>query len=218
MNLHEAPHPMAAHQRRSDDVVLVGLCGRAGSGKDTAADHLCAHYGFVRASFAEGPRVMLEALLAHLGEDHAWLYEPAMKERPIPTLGASYRKLMQTLGTDWGRDMVGWRLWIDILARHLGLDNAAPVHDRIVVTDVRYPNEAVWLKGQGGHLLMVSRTTAPPVREHSSEQHFAQLQHMADTMICNDDTRLESLHSLLDGTMADLGCELRPALAEGIGA
>jgi len=96
------------------DVTLIGLAAAAGSGKDTAADHLCARYGFVRASFAEAPRVMLEALLSHIGVDHAWLHEPRLKESPMPVLEHSYRTLMQTLGTEWGRNMVGHGLWVRV--------------------------------------------------------------------------------------------------------
>ena len=194
------------------DVILIGLAAAAGSGKDTAADHLCARYGFVRASFAEAPRVMLEALLSHIGVDHAWLHEPRLKESPMPVLEHSYRTLMQTLGTEWGRNMVGHGLWVRVLEHHLGLDVAQPVHDRIVVTDVRYPNEAALLRQHGGHLVGITRPDAPAVRPHSSEAHFAELHAEADTTIVNCSSHLAGLHTLLDGLMHQLGVDERPAL------
>ena len=196
------------------DLTLIGLCGPAGSGKDTAADHLVREYGFVRASFAEAPRSMLEALLSHINADHAYLYEPRLKPQPIPVLGTSYRQLMQTLGTDWARNMLDADIWLRVLARHLGLDVDQPVHDRIVVTDIRYPNEAAWLKQHGGHLVGIQRPDAPAVRPHTSEQHFNALHAAADTTIVNSSSQLAGLHSLLDGLMHQLGVEERPALAE----
>ena len=48
------------------DPTILGLAGAAGSGKDTAADYLCTHYGFVRCAFADGLKTMLEALLEHV--------------------------------------------------------------------------------------------------------------------------------------------------------
>lgn len=194
------------------DITLIGLCAAAGSGKDTAADHLCARYGFVRASFAEAPRTMLEALLSYINADHAYLHEPGLKEFPIPVLGYSYRLLMQTIGTDCMRNMIDGDIWLRVLASHLGLDAGQPVHDRIVVTDVRYPNEAAWLKHHGGHLVGIQRPYALPVRGHSSEQHFEELHAQADTTIVNCSSHLAGLHTLLDGLMHQLGLAERPHL------
>jgi hypothetical protein len=197
-----------------EPLILLGLTARAGSGKDTAADYLCQRYGFVRAGFADAPRNMLEALLEHVGVDHAWLFEPTLKERSIPVLGTSYRRTMQTLGTEWGRDMLDWDLWVRVLDAHLGLTADRPVHDRIVITDVRFPNEAAWLHEQGGHLVRLVREQTAPVHPHISEQYTDKL--AADSAIVNNSPTIAGLHSLLDGLMAQLRCEERePLFHEG---
>lgn len=197
-----------------DPIILLGLTARAGSGKDTAADYLCQRYGFVRAAFAEAPRNMLEALLAHAGVDHAWLFEPGRKEQPMPVLGTSYRRAMQTLGTEWGRGLLDDDVWVRVLDAHLGLSAQQPVHDRIVITDVRFPNEAAWLRQQGGHLLRLVREQAAPVHDHVSEQHTDTLE--ADSSLVNNSPTVAGLHTLLDGMMATLGCDERePLFHEG---
>lgn len=33
--------------------MLIGICGQAGSGKDTVADHLCKNFSFVKVAFAD---------------------------------------------------------------------------------------------------------------------------------------------------------------------
>ncbi len=83
----------------------------------------------------------------------------------------------------------------------------APVHDRIVVSDVRFLNEATWLCSMGGHLVRLHRDSAPPVRAHSSEQSVLLLP--ADVDLRNDGPTFAGLHGLMDGVMADLGVERR---------
>lgn len=192
------------------EITLIGLTGRAGSGKDTAGDYLCQEYGFVRASFAQPLKDMLEAMLEHANVDHIWLHEPAFKNHDIPGLGASARTMMQTLGTEWGRTCIGADLWVQLLDRHLGLSAGNPVHDRIVITDVRFPNEAAWVKASGGQLLKLVRDEAQPVRAHESEQYADTLP--ADCAIHNSGSGFLGLHSMLDGHMASLGMEPRPGL------
>ena len=112
---------------------------------------------------------------------------------------------MQSLG-DWGRSM-HHDYWVQCLALAAGVPNA-PVHDRILISDVRYPNEAAWLLEHGGVLIRLVRDTAEPVRSHSSEQHWADLP--ADITLVNNGPTLEGLHGLLRGAMADLGLDARP--------
>jgi len=186
------------------DPLVIGLTGRAGAGKDTAADHLCRHYGFVRCSFAAALKDMAAQLLEEAGHDYAYLHEPGLKEQPIPSLhGISARKLMQTMG-DWGRALHP-DLWVTLMAGRLGMHppQLAPVHDRIVITDVRFPTEAAWVRDQGGLLVRLVREHAAPVRPHISEQHADTLPAHLD--LPNDGITPLGLHSLLDSLMADLG-------------
>lgn len=64
--------------------------------------------------------------------------------------GPETRQLMQRLGTDVMRDMYGSNVWVD----HLG---ARIAHKNVVVTDVRFDNEAAWVKEMDGELYKVVR-------------------------------------------------------------
>ena len=154
-----------------ETICLIGLTGQAGVGKDTVAERLCDVHHFAAESFAAPIKSMLEALLSDHNIDHAHLYERALKESPIPIINASPRRLMQLLGTEWGRS-IDPDLWVRLAAQRVGLHNlphSSPVHDRLVMTDVRFANEAAWIRSHGGRIVRISRPGTPSVAHHSSE-------------------------------------------------
>lgn len=190
--------------------ILIGLTGHAGTGKDTAADYLCAEYGFVRASFAGPIKAMAEALYATLGISDEPLHAPALKNVGLAALGGySSRYLLQTLGTEWGRKYMGHDFWLNATLRAVGLDHGdTPVHDRIVITDVRFPNEARRLKALGGTLIRLHRDVDTGTPAHASEDQINGLG--AQITLVNNGSHKAGLHTMLDGAMADLHCAPRP--------
>ncbi len=188
------PTPRPRH-----DPLIVGITGRAGAGKDTLAEHLVARHGFVRYAFADPLKAMLEALFAEVGIASAWMTDRELKERMIPQLGVSSREMLQRLGTEWGRQM-RQDFWLKAAEAVLGLPGA-PVHDRIVITDVRFPNEAAWLRGHEGVLWRVRRHQAPAVRWHESEAHSELMAAHAELDNCG---ALWQLHEQADELMRGL--------------
>lgn len=188
------------------DPVLIGLIGRAGSGKTAAAYHLMTRHGFIAVAFADVLKNdVIEPMLTALGIDYAHLHEPTLKNTPLPGYEREQltaRKMMQEFGDAGRRCAPDW--WVDQLAASVGLtaEHAhTPIHDRIVVSDVRYPNEAAWVLRHGGVLVRLTREDAEPVREHSSEQHADTLTAHVD--IANNGPTLLGLHTLLDNVLAD---------------
>lgn len=131
-------------------MVLIGLTGPARSGKDTAADRLCDKERFLRAAFAD---VMRDAVVAITGVSEE-LFNSTAKEVPLRDLGVSPRRLMQTLGTDWGRNMVTPEIWLNPVKKKWE-DCKDHGLGRMVITDVRFNNEAEWIREQGGHVVHV---------------------------------------------------------------
>lgn len=148
--------------------LIIGLTGYAGSGKDTAAAYLR------EALEARGHRVScaafadpIRAALLAMGVPSSYIYTRELKEQPVPGWGKSYRELAQTLGTEWGRSLVGDDVWVRRIERHIeGLFNRPAV---LIATDVRLQNEADWITTRGGMLVRVDRPGVAPVRSHSSE-------------------------------------------------
>lgn len=172
--------------------ILLGLAGPARAGKDTVADHLVKAHGFARLAFA-GP---LRDMLVHgLGIPRARLDGPD-KETPIDWIGKSPRQLMQTLGTEWGRQLVADDLWINI-ARQRARNLMRAGVTRIVFTDCRFPNEQAFLYGIGGSVWHLRRAAAAAVNPHASESGLPFARGI-DELLVNDGT-LDDLRDLVDG-------------------
>jgi hypothetical protein len=129
--------------------VAVLLCGRAHAGKSTAATCLLAAVpGFTELSFA-GPlkAICLDACRLLLPRAAAeavtveWFHDPVLKATPLQFLKTlTPRVIMQTLGTDVLRAHLGPDVFVHgLLARAA---EAAAAGKHIVVSDVRFPNEA----------------------------------------------------------------------------
>ncbi len=149
---------------------IIGLTGLAGSGKDTVRAMLEQDHGFTGLAFADPIRLMLCALLQYAGADASHMTDRALKEAQMPQLaGLSYRELAQTLGTEWGRS-VRPDLWLRLAQSRvavLATESTEPL--RVVISDVRFLNEATWIQSMGGEIWRVERPGTQPVRQHSSE-------------------------------------------------
>lgn len=146
---------------------LVGLIGRKGSGKDTAAAALLSE-GYQNVKFAGALKDMIRCLLAYQGVDSDTIermVEGDLKEAPTPHLaGRTPRYAMQTLGTEWGRDLIGEDFWTAVTMARVG-------DRKTVITDVRFPNEVQSVEAAGGFPFGISADWIKPVAgEHESER------------------------------------------------
>lgn len=182
---------------------LIGLTGLAGSGKDASRRFLEAH-GYTGFAFADPIRSMLRELLTSNGIDSTYMDERALKEAIIPALGVSYRHMAQTLGTEWGRSLQG-DFWLRLAGAYMAdiLDQGFEPC-RFVISDVRFQNEADWVRARGGVIWRVERTSAAPVRAHASELEISGL--TCDRVIKNN------------GSLCELGTAVDEALASTLEA
>jgi len=103
-------------------MIVFGLSGKAGSGKDTMAKYLCNMYGFYRVAFGDG-------LKDHCVSVHGW---DGKKDD-------AGRNLLQVEGTDKHREAYP-DVWVDIARVKIKMLEADG-YDKIVITDMRFPNE-----------------------------------------------------------------------------
>lgn len=173
---------------RAERFRLVGIAGRAGSGKNTLGGMIP---GAVVVQLADP---IYAGLATMLGVPEALLRHRQFKEQPIGWLGKSPRQLLQTLGTEWGRDGVASDLWIGIARRRIEAlrDAGAAV---VVIADVRFENEADMIRADGGQVWHVRRAaaTATPA-DHSSETGVAMRD--GDVTIDNDGTLDDLRHAV----------------------
>lgn len=125
---------------------VIGFTGPARSGKDTAADFLATELDLQKVSFA----TPLKAMLRTLGLTDSQL-NGDLKEVVDPRFGCTPRHMMQTLGTEWGRDLISQDIWVqalhdELVQGDLLLESSI---QGVVVADVRLPNEAEWVREHG---------------------------------------------------------------------
>lgn len=151
---------------------IIGLTGPAGCGKSTAAEYLVRHHDFVEMSFADPLKDMLAAFLALPREKlDLILADRTFKESPLAALsGQSPRYALQTLGTEWGRNLMHPDLWLVGLRTRMEWIEHTLAHEYrgIVISDVRFANEATFIR-ERGTLIHLRRQHAQQARNHVSE-------------------------------------------------
>jgi hypothetical protein len=150
----------------------VGLIGQARSGKDTAASALVRMRDYTRLAFADplksmalninpyiptgyGVTVRLAPLIADVG------WELAKDRYP------EVRRILQYVGQSIREQDEDY--WLNVLLRKV--DGADRLNMPVVVTDVRYPNEADTLRARGFTLVRIVR---PEVAKAGAEVHISE--------------------------------------------
>lgn len=151
---------------------LIGITGLRGSGKSTLARHLCDAHDFREVSFAEPLKRGIQEMF--MLSDVQLFGTDKDKEEVDPFWGVTPRELMQVIGTDLVREelvkrlpqLAGESVWIRACERRLKMLNVVGSH-RIVISDVRFPNEVAFIRRQGGSIWHVRR----PGQENSAFSH-----------------------------------------------
>lgn len=148
--------------------MLIGITGFAGVGKDTAAEALRSQLGFVVKPFA-GPLKMAASVLFG---NHLGVYSDRfMKESVDSFWGMTHRKQLQLLGTEAIRKTFGDDFWLKRM--ELEISTMQAKYPRVVIPDVRFDNEADWVRSQGGHIVHVTApwetTLSSEATQHASE-------------------------------------------------
>lgn len=181
---------------------LIGLMGAAGSGKDTVGEYLADIHNYIPVSFAAAIKGMVESLFEDVGlADEFWGYieDRTKKEMPIPQLGGkSVRQLLQTLGTEWGRNCIGPNIWRDIILDRV---KARKHLWSYVITDVRFENEVQGVLDAGGVIWKLERPGIEPVSAHASEEFVRTYN---PSVIIQNDGTLRELFDKVDELMKEV--------------
>jgi hypothetical protein len=176
---------------------IIGLAGKKQSGKDTvyqiASELLEAPVG--RIAFADPLKLEVSEITGFrvdFIEEHK----------------QDFRTLLQVWGTDFRRKFCGSDYWIEQMDS--ALDKAAGNYKNIFITDVRFPNEADFIKNKGGRLIKIERRnmTYQNIQEavdhdrHPTETEMEDY-HSVDYVLNNDGTEKE-LHKSVANMLSTL--------------
>lgn len=180
---------------------IIGLCGQARAGKDTVAAALVEGAGWQRMAFADGLRAALLELDpdVRVPEMRGWRWAPLHEAlrlcggwegvKAVPGLGVEVRGMLQRLG------MAVRRLDPDVWVRPVMAEAAASGCD-VVITDVRFVNEAEAIREAGGTVVSVVRPSLESSDGHVSEVEWRSI--LPDFTVYNSfdlyHLRCEALH------------------------
>lgn len=130
---------------------LIGVHGPLNGGKDTVANYLIDKFPgrFRRYAFAKPLKEASKILFGFTDEQ---IEDRVLKETPDPFWGFAPRKVLQLMGTEFGRNMLREDVWIR--RAEMEVTNNAASSFSTIITDVRFQNEADWFRSQSGSILI----------------------------------------------------------------
>ena len=183
--------------------MIIGISGKAGSGKDTAAKMLEVLYAnpdisyedFSNRKYKNFADIQIVHFADILKETVQVLFEIGEwetntqegKKTTIEWIGKTVRELLQGVGQGL-RDAIDPNLWIKALFAN------TKNWSNYIIADVRYPNEVDAIKERNGVLLRINRKDAG-AGNHSSETALDNYKEW-DLVIDNNSTK-EDLFNIL---------------------
>jgi hypothetical protein len=155
---------------------LIGICGKARSGKSTASGYLVKNRGFTSRNMADPLKEMLSASF-HFTDDQLWGDE---KETPDDRWrGITPRKALQFVGTDVFRNQmdqimpgIGTGFWIESFKIWYSIYG---IGKRVVVDDIRFQDEIDMILSLGGKIMVIERPDLQLTETHKHESEALDL-------------------------------------------
>lgn len=183
-------------------MLIIGIAGKKRSGKDTVGRHLHQKYGYQRFAFADEVRAALLRLdpivfadwyekkairLSEYVDRHGW--EKAKEIQEV-------RGLLKRMGTEAIRSIDRF-FWV----RKTMLDVDLCTAERVVITDVRFQNEANAILDRSGYIIRIVRPETEDDDAHQSETELDQI--WTDYTVVNDGS-LQQLQEKVDEILEEI--------------
>jgi hypothetical protein len=175
--------------------MIIALSGPMGSGKSTAVEIL----KFMVRDMGVNKPIKVIKFAQPLYDMQEMIYRRISSVYGRPTSFVKDRKLLQYLGTEWGRETIGETIWVDLWEKEV----KTALQDGYVVVcdDARFDNEAESVRRMEGYLIKIvadqshRRADNPNgIANHASEAGIKDV--YANTIISNNST-LDEYDSLI---------------------
>lgn len=156
---------------------IIGFLGKRGVGKDYVAEKLFQQ---------QNKPTLLVALADHFKIDGIvdlnLEFDKVFGEKDLYT-----RKMLQDLGTKFGREKNNPNIWIDKLENWIRIHNKRGIQ-KFIVTDLRFQNEVDWIHKLGGIVVKIEspkRNRQRIKREESNQEDNETRNHISEIGIDN---------------------------------
>lgn len=137
---------------------LVGIGGPLGSGKDALADYLVENHGYQKTFMSEPLHEALATInpwiVFEQDPQHDGIVYPTRYVDLVELVGYTeakrtpeVRRLLQALGTEVGRNMMGETVWTDMAQKKIRSWRSKGLP--VVITGIRFPNELEMIREMG---------------------------------------------------------------------
>lgn len=169
---------------------IIGLCGKAGAGKDTVAEFLWTDFRINRVAFASA---LKDRAIKEFGLSYEQCYGDE-KEIVIPEYNKSPRQILQLMGTEWYRS-IDDKFWLRQVYNQISND-LSHYYTGVCITDVRFPNEIDFVKEIGGVTVKITRPNHQQTihTQHASETNIDSM--ICDYEIINDGSKSDLQHKI----------------------
>ncbi|MEU6684428.1 hypothetical protein [Streptomyces sp. NPDC046832] len=192
----------------------IGLIGRAQSGKDSVGSRLQQRYGYQRVAFADplkkaalqlnpfvtawtGGTNSRQVRLAEIVHLHGW--DEAKTAYP------EVRRILQHIGQTVRE--IAPDFWIQ--AAIPAVKAAYSLNLPVVVTDVRYENEARALEGMGFHMIRVTRPGAGVRGDGARHKSETELANYPTALTIENTGTLDDLNRIVDSLLLPRSAQRR---------
>lgn len=165
---------------------IIVICGPRGSGKSTLAKLIQKNDGGTILPFAGPIKSMLSGLVMSQGcnlDTTTRMFYGDLKNTPSEYLGdRTPAYAMQTLGTEWGRDLIHQEIWANAWKR-----NIERLHGfNIIVDDLRFLSEEKMIRTFENNTIVKLIRKERRSDGHLSENEYTRIHE--DILIYNDTT------------------------------
>lgn len=158
--------------------MIIGIIGPKGSGKSTLANIIKEQYKYEILSFASTVKDISsiifgydrELLEGSTIESRIWRETVDKNWSQILNKDITPRITLQIIGTEFGRNILGQNIWVEVLKNKIFNQDLNQNYKNVIISDIRYENEAQFIRNNKGILIRVSKSNSESQSEiHSSE-------------------------------------------------
>lgn len=148
--------------------ILVGLCGYRGAGKSEVSKGAANIQGYKHMGFSD----TLYQMLIAFGIPRTVVFDKSRWDEPRPELnGLTTRYACDTLGTDWGRNLIGKDIWANRTVAK-ACEHLRTTDKLVIIDNVRFPEEAQAIINADGVLIAFHRPRLKKDLSREAEQHI----------------------------------------------